>query len=182
MDTCATESLLLSDAKPLLEGSLARYPEFYDDVLDEVHARVVERGAATKLDLAALIGWKHVRNAPWMRDLLMTPGVIVHRASAEAFATGLTDAERVGALSPLPGFGAGRAFTSVLLTAWDPSRYGVFDKNVMAKRDRVVSPKCECDWTHLPTFWQHLRRAANEMSGCRQAWSPRTIDMALMNL
>src|SRR5437667_2825569 len=127
---CLATTLLSPNAGAALQGAILRYPAHYDEVLHDVHSRLVAHGAATKLDLAALIGWKHVRNAPWMHTLLSMPDVLVRSVTAESFQQGLTDDQRVGILGRLPGFGSGGAFTSVLLAAWDPSAYGVFDKNV----------------------------------------------------
>lgn len=131
-----------------LSRALTRYPDHYDDVLDDVHERLTRLGAATKLDLAALIAWKHVRNARWMKVLLSMPTRDVEVVTRHAFREGLSDAERVARLQPLPGFGGGGAFTSVLLTAWEPASFGVFDRLVYASRHLAVTEACTCDWSH----------------------------------
>jgi hypothetical protein len=56
-----------------MEASLARYPTHRDDVLVEMHERIRAQGHATKLDLAALISWKHIQNAKWMVRMLELP-------------------------------------------------------------------------------------------------------------
>ncbi|GMU79090.1 MAG: hypothetical protein AMXMBFR46_18830 [Acidimicrobiia bacterium] len=178
-----TAPLLRPGAPEDLHQAFDRYPDHYDDVLNEVHDRLVQRGVATKLDLAALIAWKHVRNAHWMKDLLKRPEIEVEVATRAAFSPGLTDNQRIAALDPLPGFGGRGAFTSVLLTAWDPTNFGVFDRLAYANRPIVVSETCVCDWALLPVYWAHLRTIASEMSsGAGGTWTPRMVDMALMNL
>src|SRR4051794_18623620 len=77
-------------------------------------------------------------------------------------------------------------FTTVLLTAWDPASFGVYDRLVYANRSIAVSEACTCDWSHLPTYWAHLRSIAAELAtspGSEDvAWTPRRVEMALMNL
>jgi hypothetical protein len=181
MDEC-TGYLLVEGSAEWLATSLDSYPPHYDEVLNAVHERLASANEATKLDLAALIGWKHVRNAPWMRKLLAMPDRRVRCLTAGAFAPGLSDADRILAVRGLPGFGSGGAFTSVLLTAWDPTEFGVYDGLVASKRRLAVGPSCACDWQHLPKYWDHLRRMAQEMSATGAPWTPRMVDMAIMNL
>jgi hypothetical protein len=177
-------SLLRPRAAARLTRAHASYPLHYDDVLEAIHARLIRHGSADKLDLAALIAWKHVRIAPWMRTLLNMPDAEVVTATRRAFDAGLTDADRIAALKPLPGFGSAGAFTSVILTAWDPARFGVIDRLVGSKRGSAVVDSCMCDWAHLPTYWAHLRAIASELQASSEAvsWTPRAVDMALMNL
>lgn len=179
-----SSSLLRPGAAASLTRAHASYPLHYDDVLEAVHARLIHHGSADKLDLAALIAWKHVRNARWMRSLLNMPDAEVVTATRRAFDVGLTDADRIAALEPLPGFGSAGAFTSVILAAWDPARFGVFDRLVVSKRGSAVVDSCMCDWAHLPTYWAHLRAVASELQARSEAisWTPRAVDMALMNL
>jgi len=178
--------LLRPEAPRALSESLARYPPHYDDVFQEVHLRLASAGFATKLDLAALIGWKHVRNAPWMTSLLVIPQQDIERATHRAFQAGLSDADRIAALAPLPGYGGGGAFSSVLLTAWDSRRFGVFDRLACDRRCAVVAEACTCEWADLPTYWAHLRILSGELAATPAAgsvdWTPRRVEMALMNL
>ncbi len=124
---CAATPLLQSGAHLTLTRSRAEYPQHYDDVFDCIHRRLRKNGYATKLDLNGLIAWKHVQTAPWMRDLNCMTETSVKRITSEAFDCD-TDARRREALRGLPGFRRGKAFTSVLLAAWDPQTYGVYDK------------------------------------------------------
>lgn len=160
-----SSSLLRCGAAAKLTQAHASYPPHYDEVLESVRARLIRHGSADKLDLAALIAWKHVRNAPWMRTLLNMPDAEVVRVTRSAFVAGLSDADRIAALKTLPGFGSGGAFTSVILTAWDPARFGIFDRLVVLKRGWVIVDSCMCDWAHLPTYWTHLRALASELKG-----------------
>jgi cell division FtsZ-interacting protein ZapD len=179
---CEAKILLIPGAEPALTAAYVSYPLVCDEVLSEVRSRLVAHGAATKVDLAALVFWKHINNARWMADLLNVPDTTVRAATAAAFAPIMTDQERVLALAPLKGFGAGGAITSILFAAWDPQRFGVYDRLALAARERVVSDDCTCDWDYLPTYWEHLRRLAGELSVAGGTWSPRMVDMALFKL
>lgn len=178
---CEAPTLLAPGADAVLSKSYLSYPHLSDEVFSEVRSRLVTHAAATKLDLAALVFWKHINNAPWMTQLLKIPDTAVRAATAGAFAPGLSDEERVVALGPLPGFGGGRAIASTLLAAWDPERYGVYDRLALAAKAKWIDARCVCDWENLPTYWSHLRRMAAELSSNGASWSPRMVDMALFN-
>jgi hypothetical protein len=177
----------------LLTAALALYPPDYDDVFNDVHTRLQVQGHATKLDLAALITWKHVQVAKWMATMLALPAGVVTAKTGAAFAPGLTDAARLNALRGIQGFGSrtGAAFPSVLLAAWKPEEFGVFDKNASGynpKRSgrgwpRVITASCACPRGLLPIWFDHLRQIAGEMSAAtRGAWTPRMVDKALLNV
>jgi hypothetical protein len=177
---CAGQTLLLARSRTSLVTALGRYSSNYDEVLIEIHRRLRRNGHATKFDLAGLIGWKHVQNASWMSKLYdLAPGV-VEAATAAAFRPRLTDVQRIAALGGLPGYGAGRAFTSVLLTAWDPTSFGVFDKFVDETRSKITSARCRCRWDDLPTYFDHMRQLAVELSTTTgRPWTPREVDKAM---
>lgn len=156
------------------------YPKLYDQVLEEVHARLNSVGYATKLDLAALIAWKHVQNSPWMQELLKCAPLGVQQRTQAAFASNKTDRERIDALDGVPGFGSGVAFTSVLFAAWRPSEYGVYDSRASGDGwDRIVNSACQCDRADLIVYFDHLRQMATELG---HGWTPRDVDMALYML
>ena len=179
---CAAAPLLQPGAHLTLTRYRAKYPQHYDDVFDCIHWRLKENGYATKLDLDGLIAWKHVRTARWMRDLNCMTEDRVKKITSDAFARP-TDAQRREALSPLPGFGAGAAFTSVLLAAWDPQTYGVYDKFSLAARVSLVTSACSCSWDLLDTYEEHLRLMADELADQTQtSWFPRHVDMALYEI
>lgn len=183
--TCPTAPIrLLANAPARLAAALAKYPAHYDDVLQDVHSRLLSAGHATKLDLGVLIAWKHVRNARWMKTLLKLPPGDVETITAAAFTAGVSDADRIEALDGLPGFGSGGAFTSVLLAAWKPTEFGVFDQNAgLDNWPKAVTAACKCNQQQLPVYFDHLRQIAGEMTvATRQAWTPRKVDMALLNL
>jgi hypothetical protein len=179
---CNAPTLLIAGADAALTGALMTYPPTWDEVFNEVRSRLVVHGAASKLDLAALVTWKHIQNAPWMTNLLQMPDVAVRAASAAAFAPTLADQQRVDALASLPGFGAGGEFTSVLLAAWNPIEYGVYDTRVQTAKPRAISAACTCDWTVLTDYWDHLRRMAAELSNSGASWTPRMVDQAFFRL
>ena len=177
---CNAPKLLNTGSVTSLAVHYLRYDPVYDEVFNEVHRRLKANGFASKLDLGALVFWKHVRNAPWMRTLNLLPETRVRAATTAAFAPGLTDAGRIAALNPLQGFRAGGAFTSVLLTAWNPNEYGVFDELAHGAIARYFDARCTCDLTDLPAYFDHLRTAATEISTCKSSlWTPKMVDMAL---
>lgn len=179
--TCSTDRLLLPNAQQDLAAAFDRYPHLYDQVLEEVHARLNAAGYATKLDLAALITWKHIQTGPWMQRLLTQPPMAVQQRTQAAFAPGISDQQRIDALESIPGFGGeGGAFTSVLLAAWRPTEYGVYDNRASGIGwAQVVDPQCACNRHELPVYFDHLRRMAGELHG---GWTPRDVDMALYSL
>ncbi len=181
MLTCNAPTLLTPDMEAVLSAAYLSYPQVADELFSAVHSRLVMHGSATKLDLAALVFWKHINNAPWMTQLLRVPDTMVRAVTAEALAAGLADEERVMALRPLPGFGGGHAIASTLFAAWDPHVYDVYDRLALAARKTHLSGGCQCDWEHLPTYWAHLRRVALELSSSGASWTPRMVDMALFN-
>jgi hypothetical protein len=95
------ERLLADGSAEILVKARDEYPTAYDDVLREVHGRLVQHGYATKMDLAALIAWKHVHNAQWMEHILRLPEEAVQTATASAFAPGIGDQERIAELQNL---------------------------------------------------------------------------------
>lgn len=179
---CASPLLTDWSAEKLQQG-YSRYPQHYDDVFNDVNSHLAENNFAAKLDLAALVAWKHVRNAPWMRALLNQPEEEVRAATSAAMSRGLNDGQRIAALGPIPGFGNGGAFTSVLLSAWDPSQFSVYDRFVDRNRCLIVTNACKCDWSSLPTYWDHIRLIGHEMrESTGRVWTPRQVDMAIFNL
>jgi hypothetical protein len=163
---CPTANPLLKPgARPALAAAFNRYPQLYDQLLDEVHSRLNSAGYATKLDLAALATWKHVHNARWLRTMLKLPSLEIQQKTQSAFASNKSDRERIDALKGIPGFGSGGAFTSVLLSAWQPAKFGVYDSR--ASRigwDKVVSATCRCSRKDLVVYFFHLRQMAWELA------------------
>lgn len=112
-----------------------------------------------------------------MQDLLKSPPLAVQQRTQAAFAPGKTDRERIDALESIPGFGSGNAFTSVLLAAWRPTNFDVYDINTSSRGwGGVVSSSCRCDRTDLIIYFDHLRQLASELG---YGWTPRDVDMAL---
>lgn len=179
--SCPTANrLLVPGARQAMAKAWREYPHIYDQVLAEVHARLNSAGYATKLDLAALIAWKHVQNAPWMQDLLKSPPLAVQQRTQAAFVPDKTDRERIDALESIPGFGSGNSFTSVLFAVWRPTEFGVYDTNASSRGwDRVVSSSCRCDRSDLIVYFDHLRQMASELG---HGWTPRDVDIALYML
>lgn len=179
---CAASPLLRPGSHDTLARYRARYPEHYDDVFWEVHARLHKNGFATKLDLDVLITWKHVRTATWMRTLNQMKESEVKEITENAFGMPTAD-QLVAAMRKLPGFGARGAFTSALSAAWEPTQFGVYDRFAVSAHIGVVSDRCACAWDDLSTYQRHLRVIADELSTDPSArWSPRDVDMALYGI
>src|SRR2546430_4649096 len=96
--TCGAEVLLMPGTQTSLRDAKERYPLTYDDVFYAVHNQMAAQRHATKLDLAVLIAWKHVRNARWMRNLLTMEDATVREITASAMALELDDQGHIDAL------------------------------------------------------------------------------------
>ena len=180
---CSANSLLKPGAAESLVTSLDEYPVGYDEVFLAVGRNLAKNGTGGKVDLAALVFWKHIQNSPWMKTFLVCPETDVRKATAAALAPGLTDGERITALASLPGFRRGGPVTSTLFAAWNPRKYGVWDKRVKDAREGFVGSQCSCDWRDLPTYWEHLRRLARELSAKgNRRWTPRMVDQAMFKV
>lgn len=182
---CSAEVLLRLGSAEKLSKSLTTYPNNADDVLIEVQHRIEKSQKATKFDLTALIGWKRVQNSPWMSQLYIMKAEDIEKATAAAFSGDIEDQLRIDQLKNLPGYRRGGAFTSVLFTAWDPRRYGVYDRYVNDVKKSDVAEKCDCNWNDLPIFWNHLRRISTELNSAPSnmtVWTPRKVDMAMFQL
>lgn len=179
---CLASPLLRPGMDQILLSHLVLYESRYDEVFNAVHARITEQGAATKTDLAALIFWKHINNSPWMTSLNAKSDAEVRAATAEAFKPGLTDRERLDALAGLPGCGVGQAVSSVILAAFDPTEYGVYDQLALGVLPTVVDPACQCDRTETVVYFEHLRLIASELNSSGGSWTPRMVDLALFKL
>jgi len=131
--------LLQIGADGAMRHAPATYPEHYDDVLAAVRVRLQEAGEATKLDLAALIAWKHVRNAKCMTALLRMEAADVEAITRHALAPDLTDDDRICSAQ-------------------------VIARARRRRRLQLGSPR------------------GGHHEGTDFAWTPRSVDMALMNL
>jgi hypothetical protein len=95
----------------------------YDEVVEQVAARVAEAGCLGKLDLGALTAWKRLRaDTRWIRELMSCADSEVRRYTAraviaardESMVVPLAAAAARWALAPLPGFANGDAIGCVL--------------------------------------------------------------------
>jgi hypothetical protein len=92
---CQLTRLLQPNTVGTLTQALDRYPPSGDDIFVAVGARLRKHSAATKLDLAGLVFWKHIQNAPWMTTLTKAPEAEVQAETTAALAPDLTDARRM---------------------------------------------------------------------------------------
>jgi hypothetical protein len=164
----------------MLAIDYGNYPPLYDELLSEVGTRLKKRGFATKVDLGALVFWKHINNSPWMTRLMNVSDQRVRAVTGDALAPQPTDSARLDALAVLPGF-RGVRMASTFFAAWDPSTFAVQDRRALARLKMLVSDHCQCDREILPTYWEHIREIAKELSTMSivTSWTPRNVDMAL---
>jgi hypothetical protein len=112
-----------------LLGALGRYDPSgsYDEVFDEVSARLHAHHEASKADICILVCWKRITQGGWITRFLRTPDIEVRARTREAFAA-VSDQARLDSLAPLPGFGSKAALATALLAAYDPAEFGVMDR------------------------------------------------------
>lgn len=171
-----------------LVSARKKYSPTYDEAFDEVRRRIATANSATKLDLAALACWKRIRcDTPWVQKLHELPQAQVTGSTQEAFANGLTPADRVAALRIGLKHGMGGAFSlgSALLTAWNPVEYAVTDRRARASLAILLRPLgCSCDFGSYPTYLNHVVDLRDELRGVFPAATvtARDVDQALFHL
>jgi hypothetical protein len=74
---CGASELLKSGAAAKLAVDHDSYSPVYDELFAEVGARLKREHLASKLDLGALVFWKHINNARWMTELMLVPEATV---------------------------------------------------------------------------------------------------------
>jgi hypothetical protein len=163
---------------------------YYDDVVDQVIARVDDSGSLGKLDLGALSAWKRLRaDTPWMARLMSRSDREVRehtqRAVAAARDTAVTASQAAAAartaLTPLPGFTTGDALASVVCFVAAPKRLAVYDRRAHEGLGRVG---LELD--NLPgrygRYLTLIEQCRSELADHGHAWSARQVDLALYQL
>jgi hypothetical protein len=113
----------------------------YDEVLNEVADRIRTGGSIGKADIGALLFWKRLRaDTPWVSELMTWPEEKVREVTNGAVTAvnegslSVPDAASAGrgALSPLPGFDTGYAFTSALFWQRRQGAWAVYDRRAQA--------------------------------------------------
>ena len=115
---------------------VAEVSSAYDEVIEQVIARVADTGSLGKLDLGALSAWKRLRaDTPWMARLMSCPEHEVRQQTQRAVTAALDESRTVpeaaaaarSALTALPGFNNGDAMASVVCFVAAPLRLAVYD-------------------------------------------------------
>lgn len=162
----------------------------YDEVVDQVVARVGVTGSIGKAEIGALLFWKRLRaDVRWASNLHAMPDDEVRRVTSRAV-TAVRDTEapvweaasaRRAALWELPGFGRGDALASALLCAAAPDRMAVYDRRVHAGIEQLG-----LTLTNRPgRYGGYLRLIYGLLTNRPEhadSWAPRQLDLALYNL
>jgi hypothetical protein len=112
-----------------LLDALSRYDPSgnYDEVFNQVSARIQAHHEASKADICILICWKRITQGGWIKEFLSRPDSEVCARTRASFAAD-SDQTRLDALADLPGFHGKAALATALLAAYDPSDFGVMDR------------------------------------------------------
>lgn len=167
-------------------AALSSYDLTYDETFFEIHDRIARCGSAGKLDVAGLGAWKRSAQNKWLKPLMETPEAAVRSITTAAFASGLTDRQRVAQLRQLAGARTGDfAIGSAVLTAWDPDDYGVTDVHARQALHDLFD-NCTCDLKDYDGAYLPAARALRDvLNGCGSAgtgWTARKVDMALFKM
>ena len=169
----------------LTEGLRSYDPHgHYDEVFDQVGARVRAHASAGKCDIGAIVFWKRIPQGRWSLDFLQQADDAVHSITAAAFSAGLTDKQRLVELAVLPGFKTQMAsVASAVLAAWDPENYPVTDRRARPSLRRFLDDDCECDLRKYPIYAQWVRHLRDDLNVAPSPhWSARDVDKALYKL
>ena len=141
--SCQVLVALTAQDETALLTNLGNYPPHADDAFEEVSTRIATHGFATKLDIGGLAAWNRLRcDTKWARRLQLLPQATVQTATAAAFASGLTAAQRGERLRKglTHGMGGTFALGSAILTAWNPAEFAITDRRARAKFSGLLKP------------------------------------------
>jgi hypothetical protein len=177
----------------LIAGASAYYAEVsdaYDEVVEQVAARVAEAGCLGKLDLGALTAWKRLRaDTPWMGKLMSCPDreVRLHTERAVIAARdetkpvpGAAAAART-ALTVLPGFAHGDAIASAVCFVAAPLRLAIYDRRAhygLHQLDLALDNQPGRYGRYLLL----IEQCRQELADQGHVWTARQVDVALYQL
>jgi hypothetical protein len=118
----------------------------YDEMVEQVVARVADAGSLGKLDLGALSAWKRLRaDTPWMARLMSCPEHEVRQHTDRAVIAAQDESRAVpeaaaaarSALTPLPGFSNGGTAPQFVCFVAAPMRLAVYDSRAHSGLQRL---------------------------------------------
>lgn len=163
---------------------------FYDEVVEQVIARVADAGSLGKLDLGALTAWKRLRgDTPWLARLMSRPDLEVRQHTERAVVAARDESRSVAeaasaarsALSPLPGFNTGDALASVVCFVAAPTRLAVYDNRAHAGLRRL-GLELDNRPGRYGRYLALIEQCRDELAGEGRVWSARQVDLALYQL
>lgn len=162
----------------------------YDEVVEQVVARVADAGSLGKLDLGALSAWKRVRaDTPWMARLMSCPEHKVRQHTERAVTAAQDESRAVpeaaaaarSALIPLPGFGNGDALASVVCFVAAPMRLAVYDSRAhlgLQRLDLILDNRPG----RYGRYLELVEQCRDELADQGHKWPARQVDLALYQL
>ncbi|WP_198654545.1 hypothetical protein [Nocardia aurea] len=165
--------------------------DFYDEIFDQVAARIAESGSVGKLDLAALVTWKRLRaDAPWVTALMRLPDQRVRACTCRAVVAvndpslSVADAAHLGrqVLLELPGGRGTGAFPSAVLTAAAPQRMAVYDWRARQGLQRLGIPFSTKGGSTYRRYMIEVEMLRGLLAQHNQHWTARKVDLALFML
>jgi hypothetical protein len=163
--------------------ALTRYDPVYDELFDEVSARIDSHGDIGKLDIAGLVFWKRIPLGRWYKSLLAMREADVREITRGAVTTTGTTQDRLRALRPLPGCKTSAAsIASTLLTAWNPSDFAITDRRsrpALVTLLRMVDERAVTRYPEYLRLVRCVRDDINDHGNCEIALTARDIDKAL---
>ncbi|MEU2589192.1 hypothetical protein ABZ612_41755 [Streptomyces avermitilis] len=187
-DDCAAARSRVWDALiPARAGYLAGISPHYDEVFHDVTQRTQHSGSLGKTDIAALVVWKRLSaQTRWVSALMSLPDThvraVTQRAVTAVRDTALTRAEAArtgrGIIWELPGFRAGDALASAILTAAAPTRMAVYDRRVQHALNTLGLPLTPTPGRY-GRYLQLLDDLLNHRPPHAAGWTARDIDTAL---
>lgn len=169
----------------------ARIESTYDQIFDEVAARITAAGEMGKLDVAGIVLWKRLSAATtWALALMEMPERDVRAITACAVAavrsaSSPTHAAAAGRreLRRLPGCTRnGTPLPSALLCAVDPVRLPVYDQHAgraLQRLDVPVAPKRRGVHDFYPRYTKAVSGLCEEARERGLDWSAHDVDVAL---
>ncbi|WP_326550817.1 hypothetical protein [Micromonospora sp. NBC_01813] len=168
----------------------AEVSDAYDEVIEQVVARVADAGSLGKLDLGALSAWKRLRaDTPWMAQLMSCPEYTVRQHTQRAVAAAQDQSRTVpeaaaaarSALTPLPGFSTGDALASVVCFVAAPKRLAVYDRRAHEGLRRLGLALDDRPGRY-GRYLTLLEQCRDELADQGHRWSARHVDLALFQL